>query len=343
MRYPKFLKKGGTVGFVAPSFGCVGDPYESAFNNALKNIESMGYKTWVGENCRKAEGIGKSSTPESCGKELSSAYMADNNDVLISCGGGELMCEDIPYIDFEGIKKSEPKWFMGYSDNTNFTYLSATITDTAAIYGPCAGTFGQRKWHKAVDDAWKLLSGEKFEFTGYDGWESKSLKDTDPLSSYNITEKESLFYEPKSDKEKGVKMHGRLIGGCLDCLTNLVGTKFDKTKEFVEKYKKDGIIWFLEACDLNVMSISRSLWTLMEAGWFEGASGFIFGRPYHFDEPLMNLDRHGAVRRVLHDSGVPIVMDVDLGHLPPAIPVITGAMATIEAKGDDFKISYELK
>ncbi len=342
MRYPEFLRKGGTVGFVAPSFGCVGEPYESAFNNALKIIESKGYKTWLGENCRKAEGIGISSSPEKCGRELSNAMTSDSSDVLISCGGGELMCEDIPYIDFDAIKAAPPKWFMGYSDNTNFTYLSATLTDTAAIYGPCAGTFGQKKWHKAVEDAWALLSGEKLEFTGYDGWEKESLKDTDPLASYNITEKESLYFLPTKDKEIGIKMEGRLLGGCLDCLNILVGTKFDKTKEFIEKYKKDGIIWFLEACDLNVMAMSRALWNLMEAGWFEGAAGFIIGRPYHFDEPLMRLDRHGAVKRVLKDMGVPIVMDIDLGHLPPAIPIITGAIGRVEAKGNDFRISYEL-
>ena len=90
------------------------------------------------------------------------------------------------------------------------------------------------------------------------------------------------------------------------------------------------------------MAMSRALWNLMEAGWFEGAAGFIIGRPYHFDEPLMRLDRHGAVKRVLKDMGVPIVMDIDLGHLPPAIPIITGAIGRVEAKGNDFRISYEL-
>lgn len=52
-------------------------------------------------------------------------------------------------------------------------------------------------------------------------------------------------------------MEGRLLGGCLDCLVNLVGTGYDKVAAFVEKYKEDGIIWFLESCDLNVFSIAR--------------------------------------------------------------------------------------
>ena len=35
MRYPKFLEKGGTIGFVAPSFGCNIEPYRTAFGHAL--------------------------------------------------------------------------------------------------------------------------------------------------------------------------------------------------------------------------------------------------------------------------------------------------------------------
>lgn len=34
MRYPEFLKENGSIGFVAPSFGCATEPYKTAFKNA---------------------------------------------------------------------------------------------------------------------------------------------------------------------------------------------------------------------------------------------------------------------------------------------------------------------
>ncbi|MBQ2292912.1 MAG: hypothetical protein II245_04465, partial [Bacteroidaceae bacterium] len=43
----------------------------------------------------------------------------------------------------------------------------------------------------------------------------------------------------------------RLIGGCMDILQMYPGTPYDKIKEFNEKYKADGFIWFMESCDLN--------------------------------------------------------------------------------------------
>lgn len=85
-------------------------------------------------NCLVDKGIGISNDPALCGKELNESYCGTENDVIISCGGGELMCEVVPYIDFAGIAQAKPKWYMGFSDNTNFTFLSATIADTAAVY-----------------------------------------------------------------------------------------------------------------------------------------------------------------------------------------------------------------
>ena len=44
MRYPKFLPKNGTIGFVAPSFGCASEPYRTAFENAQKIFKEKGYE-----------------------------------------------------------------------------------------------------------------------------------------------------------------------------------------------------------------------------------------------------------------------------------------------------------
>ena len=272
MKYPKFLKKNGTIGFVAPSFGCNIEPYQTAFKHAQEKFKQMGYSIWLGPNCYKGEGIGISNTPKLCGEELTEEYCNKKSDILISCGGGELMCEDLDYVDFERIKEAEPKWFMGYSDNTNFTYLLSTICDTASVYGPCAPAFGMEPWHPSLQDALAVLTGEKREYFGYNGWEKESLKsEKNPLEPYHITEERKIKRFPNQN----VALEGRFLGGCMDCLVNLLGTKYDKTVEFIETYKKDGIIWFLESCDLNVMSIRRAMWQMEHAGWFQYSKGFL--------------------------------------------------------------------
>lgn len=348
MRYPEFLKENGTIGFVAPSFGCGIEPYKSAFENAKRKWQTAGYGLDIGPNCYAVEGVGISNTPEKCGRELTDYYVSDQNDCLISCGGGELMCEILNYVDFEAIAKAKPKWYMGYSDNTNMTFLLTTLCDTASIYGPCAAAFGMEPWHPSIGDAFALLKGKKLTFDSYGMWEKESLKDeAHPLLPYNCTEplQVKLFAPDESGSLAEVRetvMEGRLLGGCMDCLVNFLGTKFDKVNAFSEKYKEDGFIWFLEACDLNVFAIRRAMWQMENAGWFAHVKGFLIGRPLN-GENSMNLDHFHAVLATAEKYQVPVIMDADLGHLSPAMPLITGSMAKIEGADGKIKVSMELK
>lgn len=357
MKYGKFLPSNGTIGFVAPSFGCNIEPYKSAFNNARNYWKKMGYQLDLGPNCYEGKGIGISNTPMACGQELTEYYLKQENDCLISCGGGELMCEILDYVDFDAIKQGNPKWYMGYSDNTNMTYLLATICDTASIYGPCAAAFGMEPWHPSLKDAMDLLAGVKNKVQGYDLWEKESLKsEENPLEPYHVTEPRIIkSFLPISDTEnvnnsngitvlennRSIQFQGRLLGGCLDCLVNLIGTKYDKTIEFVEKYKEDGIIWFLEACDLNVFDIRRAMWQMEHAGWFKYVKGFLIGRPLCFGEEVMGLDAYQAVLDIAGRKNVPIIMDVDLGHLPPMMPIVVGSLGQVNVQGNDIEIIME--
>lgn len=343
MRYPKFLSDNGKIGFLAPSFGCATEPYKSAFNNALVKLEKKGHSLLLGPNTYEGVGVGISNTPEKCGQEVNEMFLSDA-EALISCGGGELMCEILPYIDFDLLRTATPKWFMGYSDNTNLTFLLNTICDTASIYGPCASTFGQNEWHMAVEDAYKTLKGQKLNNTGYDRWEIKSLKsEENPCASYNVTEERRLFGYVGKTPVESIQMEGRLIGGCLDCLVNLCGTRFDRVKEFNDRYTDEGILWFLESCDLNPFSVRRALWNLREAGWFDRAKGFIIGRPLHFGEDAFGLNMYEAVLEPLKKYNVPIIMDADIGHLPPQVPVISGSYGRAFLNGQSFSLEYVLK
>lgn len=375
MRYPGFLNKNGTIGFVAPSFGCNIEPYRSAFGNAQKKLAELGHSFDIGPNCYAGEGIGISNTPQKCGSELTEYYCSDKNDVLISCGGGELMCETLDYVDFDRIKAAKPKWYMGFSDNTNFTFLLTTICDVASIYAPCAASFGMEPWHQSIQDAYDILTGSKDTVGGYPLWEKEGIRDEEhPYLPYNLTEKRELhYYLPagqiskstdmglknesvdnrlRNDKEIddgsvikgiGVEFEGRLVGGCMDCLINLAGTNFDHVAEFNERYADEGIIWFLEACDLNVMSIRRALWNLEHAGWFKNVKGFLIGRPLCFGSEFMGMNQYNAVTGILAKYNVPIIMDLDIGHLSPMMPLVCGSYARVKAKGNDISIKMNEK
>ena len=142
MKYPKFLPENGTIGFVAPSFGCATEPYHTAFLNAQKKWKAMGYQLDLGPNCYADNGIGISNTPQACGKELTDYYCSVDNDVLISCGGGEMMCETIGYVDFEKINFSSdttPRTLgsrikVKKADRSRFSIRNENLNEPLGIY-----------------------------------------------------------------------------------------------------------------------------------------------------------------------------------------------------------------
>lgn len=367
MRYPEFIKKNDTIGFPAPSLAPTISPYKELFGGTLSYLNGKGYKTLLGKSASFSHGVGISGTPEECGKDLTEMYLSDNNDALISCGGGELMCETLGYVDFESIRKAKPKWYMGYSDNTNFVYPLVTMCDVAAIYGPCACEFGARELHESAVDALSVLEGKIHSVHGYPLWEKEGLRTDDPLAPRNLTEKSCVkAYKPVGNKlcadtvsvsdvtspaavtcgfceTNEVTFSGRLLGGCLDCLVNLCGTRFDKTKDFIEKYKEDGFVWFLESCDLNLMSIRRAVWELKEAGWFKYVKGFLIGRPLCFDEESFGITRKEAYLENLREFNVPVVLDADIGHYSPMMPLVVGCIAKASYKNEKLGIEFEYK
>ena len=187
MIFPKFIKKDSKIAFIAPSLGAFIEPYHTRVKNAKQVLEAKGYIVECGPN---TFGSNKalSATKEECAKEVNHYFFDTSTDAVISVGGGELMYEVMNHVDFE-ILKNNPKWFMGFSDNTNLSFLLTTHCDIASIYGPCAASFGVTPWEKSTNDAHNLLTGETLELSSYPFYEKESLRTEDNLfAKLNLVE-----------------------------------------------------------------------------------------------------------------------------------------------------------
>ena len=351
MKKPKFIKPGDTIGLVAPSFGAGMEPYITRLAAAIKNFENRGYHVVCADSCYKSDGLGISTNPEDAAADVMKFYLDDKIDALISVGGGELMNETISCMDFERLKEADPKWYMGYSDNTNMIFPMAVLCDTPGIYGPCAGGFG-KPWEDTEDASFALLEGTCLTVRGYDKFERPDcydgMEDVDPLARYLLTEPKILKnYLPDgktlvpAPAEEKISFEGLLLGGCLDVLENLSGTKYDNVKKYVERGEK--IIWVMEACDLNPMSIRRTVWHLKQQGWFNTAAGFLIGRPLaSFEQDMMGVNAYNAVTDVIRDLQVPVIMDADIGHIDPMMPLIIGSRAGVTAENNNLTVEMHL-
>ena len=339
MIIPEFLKQGDSIGVTATSDG-VSDPLDKVrFENGKQQLERRGFKVKFTGNVFTADEKGRSSTGAERGRQLNELIADDDVKTVVAAKGGNFLNEMLPYIDFERWV-SAPKWFQGYSDNTGLIHTLTTKYDMAAVYGSNFGEFGMESWHGSVENNLRVLSGGCREQHSFDRYQKEMSERITGLEGY--LEDTPVRWKTAGTGNDGldkVKIRGRLLGGCLDVLIFLQGTKYDNTPEYIRKYKEDGVLWYLESFDMSGESLMMFLWQLKEIGWFRYSSGFIFGRPLFYKD-YTNTDYEEAVLYALGDLGVPVILDCDFGHRGPRMTVINGALAEVECENGSEILRY---
>ena len=343
MIYPKNLEKGFKVGVTATSAGLNTEVDLLRLDNGIKHFTNLGYPVIETANVRK-DYKGRSSDGRTRALELMKLFTDPEVRAIFAAGGGDYLVEMLSYVDFEVLKKN-PKWMQGFSDTTGITFTMTTNLDIATIYSNNFSSFGMKKWHSSMLDNIKILEGQNIKQDSFDQFQDGYKEKVTGLEEF-ILEKEVEWKNLCPVKravnltEGEITLCGRAIGGCLDVLLCLVGTRFDKTKEFIEKYKQDGILWYLESFDLGSEALTRGLWQLKEAGWFEHAIGFVFGRPAMFGT-YTETTYEKAVLSTLGDLNLPIILEADIGHKPPQFTMINGAIAKINSVNKKGSIIFE--
>lgn len=340
MIYPAKLETGSKIGVTAPSDGYNSEVDIVRLESAICHFASLGYPVIETEHVRSSH-KGRSSDGRTRAKELMELFLNPEVKAIISASGGDYLVEMLSYLDFD-VLSSNPTWFQGYSDNTGITFTITTNLDMPSIYATNFGSFGMKHWHSSLMDNLKIIEGQDIIQNSFDKFQDGFKERITGLEEYVLEAEVEWKTIPatKDITEEEYRIRGRALGGCLDVLLHLVGTRFDKTKEFIQKYKNDGILWYLESFDLNSEALTRGLWQLKEAGWFEYAVGFLFGRPAMFTS-YSDTTYEEAVLSVLGDLGVPIILDADIGHKPPQLTMINGAIANLHITGPKGSISFE--
>jgi muramoyltetrapeptide carboxypeptidase len=137
-----------------------------------------------------------------------------------------------------------------------------------------------------------------------------------------------------------LRVSGRLIGGCIETVSILAGTRYGDVAGFAEQHAPEGLVVYLEASEDGAVDVARDLWRLRLAGWFDRARAVLIGRTSAPDAP--GFSQVDAVRSVLGDLGLPVVLDVDCGHVPPHLALVNGALAEVTVDGDRQEIVQRL-
>ncbi|SCZ82114.1 S66 family peptidase [Acidaminobacter hydrogenoformans] len=335
MHYPKRAKDSMTIATTAPSSGVTGIMV-NRFKNAFTNLESYGHRVLEKEPLYTSHQH-TSADAETRAKALMELVRDPEIDLILPPWGGEFLMEILPLLHRETIDSDSFPWIMGFSDLSTLLFYLTTVHDIATAHGPNMMDFSPKSVDPSVRASLDYLRKERF------------VQHTLPLyqEAWPDVEKDLLAPYQFSASSKielllgceGAIFSGRLIGGCLDTIGNLLGTPYEDVTGFIERYGDDGILWYLENCGMPSPDVYRRLFQMKEAGWFEKISGLIVGRTGTKQEGEF-LDRD-AYLRIFGEMDIPVVLDADVGHLPPQLLLINGAHATVRVMDRKLELTTE--
>jgi len=324
-QFPKPLTKGDTIAVTAPSSG-VEVQMHGVLKKALQNVEKMGFKVIFGETVW-TEKKARSDTKEKRAGEFMHFILDDNVDVIMAPWGGSFLMEILPLLDWKKLKNAKPKWIMGYSDISTLLFAYTLNTLHASAHGT---NFFEQSFEN-VDTTtakWSDVLGL------HEGQSIKQVSSENYQSSWdNVLKNPGIGFdldsptEWKTFGEKSLSFSGRPIGGCLNTISIIAGTKYTPFEHF-RLNAKEGLVWYLEWTGLNARQVQRELWKLNELGWFKNTNGVIIGRPSN-SSPLKDFTYVDALQEIFQPLNIPVIYDADIGHVPPQITLINGAYAEV--------------
>lgn len=331
--YPNKLKKGDTVGITAVSMPANDEKIDIAIDN-LKGI---------GLNVIETSNVRSSGIVSSDGKRRAEEFLElyKNPDVkyIIAARGGEFLMEMLPYLKgHEDIIKNNVKWFQGFSDPSLLNLYITTNFNIATINMENISDYAMRPWYKSIQDSVDFMFSDSNEFVqeSFEKYQKQEFEEGN-LKGYNLTEEN--VYECENNN---VKFEGRLIGGCLDAFSLIAGTDLDKIEEFVSQFDDEGVIWYLDNCELAPCEFYRRLWYMDQKNYFKNVKGFLIGRSLMQNNNNEYFTFKDAVERALRKFNVPIVYNVDTGHISPQMCMINGSYAVFEYNDGKGKLTQKL-
>ncbi len=273
---PPVLCPGATIGIVAPARW----PTATTLKNSISWLESQGFK--VKPHPQLAARDGRLAGNDLIRAEaLTSMFADDSVDAILCARGGSGSFRLLDHIDFDIIRR-HPKIICGFSDLTTLLSAITRRTGLVTFHGPMLRSFIRADTDPRTGLEWQEMLSGRFPSDGKN------------YSAHGLSHGQA---------------QGRLTGGNLSLLRNLIGTQDD--------WNGQDKILFIEDIDTPLYQIDHMLWQLRQAGKFSGLRGVIVGEFIpHTDDHAPSTDPDDP------PYGKPLP-DLLRSYLPPGIPVCT--------------------
>lgn len=292
---PNSLKKGDTIGVIAPSDSIDEDDNEF-IQKSSKLFENLGFNIKLSK-FSFSYSLGYSASPFEKAEDINNMFANPDVKAIFIAKGGENSNTVFDYLDYELIKNN-PKILCGFSDSTSITNAITLKTGLVTFSG---ATFKSlTSWE--TDYAFKEVV-KRFIYNNLD------LGTTD--------DKFETFH-------KGIAT-GKLIGGNLSLISQMVCGKY--ALDFTDK------ILFIEELgfETSPTRISSYLYYMKQNGVFDKINGLWIGNYEHasgYSLEKIVLDTLG------NSFDFPIIKSNNFGHVDKKTVIPIGSLAKIDTSLD---------
>jgi len=306
---PKALKKGDTIGLIAPGYAIKPE----ILLEAKETLEKMGFIPFHTHRILGNHGYFSNSDTERAA-DLNEMFANKNVDGIL-CARGGYGCTRIMHMIDYGLIKKNPKAIIGFSDITAILNGIHQETGLITFHGPVGST---------INDAYSI---EQLLNVVMQTNELPIIKNVEitKQEEYRKAEYNRYCINP------GV-VHGKLVGGSLTLVNALIGTPHEI--DFT-----DAIV-FLEDIEEAPYRIDRMLTQLIQGKTFNKAAGFVFG-VFKGCDSIPNT-KSFTLKEVIMDRikplGLPAVYGMTFGHIENNFTLPIG----INAKLDTDKMTLHL-
>lgn len=301
------LSRGDTIGVIGLS-----SPIEPGrLTHGLKILKSLGFNSRVALDPSREYGrmdaLFASDSPKERVRGFNELLKDKSVKAILSARGGYSSMEVLPLLD-EGLIKSNPKPFIGFSDSTAIISLLAGKIGLPCIHGP------------SLESA----------FAKYDS-SGAAKESADALSALLLGENKNPF----SGLKLGAVLHpgdfsGKILGGNLSVLSSLVGGPCELNFK--------GSILFLEEVGERPYRIHRALLQLKQARLLKDLAGVLLGTFNNCVHPKgEGPTTEAAIKDIFSEYPYPVYSGLPSGHEEKNLPIPFGVPA--EVRGSELKFS----
>ncbi len=315
------LRRGDTIGIASPSWyhPSVGHRVE----RGVTHLHALGFQTRIAPHALNNRGF-VSDTAMHRVADLHALFGDPEIRAIVATIGGDHACHLLPVLDWALIR-ANPKIFLGFSDTTVLNVALWTVTGLGTFNGPSLLTewaeyprmpeYSERAALKALCDPSPIGP-----LPQSDWWTDEFLDWRDRRDLERSRER-----RPSSGWVglRGGRAEGRLIGGCLESLQHLRGTRYWPDW--------DDAILFVETSDEApaVATVDALLMDFENMGVFARIAGLLVARPYGYTDDA-RLALHEVVRERTAGFGFPVIADMEFGHTSPMLTLPLGCHAVID-------------